>query len=507
MKANLNRREFLRNTAAMGAASILPFTLGCAHLTPGGRARKPNLLFIWTDEQRFDTMKVYGNDKIKTPNLNTLASESVVFERAYVTQPVCTPSRSSVLTGLWPHQSGCTKNNIPLRQETKCLPELLNDPDYKCAYMGKWHLGDEIFAQHGFDEWVSIEDFYIKHYSEGRDKSKRSDYHYFLVDKGYKPTGNNIFNRGFAARRPIEHCKPKFLEMRACDFMRRNQQNPFILHINFLEPHMPFYGPLDDLHDPEEINFPASFNDPLEENEPLRYRLARERFQKTYGSDEKTLRALYAKYHGLVSQVDRSVGKILENLDVLGLKDDTIVVYTSDHGDMMGAHGMMTKRYMYEESARVPWLMRIPRMKKQVIVKQPVSHIDLVPTLLDLMTGKSLDELPGKSLVPLVKGGEIREDHVFIQWNPDKLQYIKGTKLATEEQLVRLARDTVRAVVSPDGWKLCLSTEDKCQLFDLNNDPLETTDLFDSGKHRDVIERLTDRIREWQASVGDDVKV
>ena len=143
---NVNRREFLSLAAGGTAAIVAP---GCLHsskeLIRAGK-RKPNLLFIWTDEQRADTMAAYGNTKIHAPNLNRLAAESVVFERAYVTQPVCTPNRSAVMTGLWPHTSGCTRNNIPLPAVVPCLPEMLNDPDYRSAYMGKWHLGDEIFA-------------------------------------------------------------------------------------------------------------------------------------------------------------------------------------------------------------------------------------------------------------------------------------------------------------------------------------------------------------------------
>ena len=133
---------------------------------------RPNLLFLFTDEQRADTMAAYGNSRIEMPNLNRLAEQSVVFDRAYVTQPVCTPSRSTIMTGLWPHTSGCTANNIALRDDTPCLPEMLRD-DYATAYHGKWHLGDEIFAQHGFDEWVSIDDLYAPHCSPGRDPGLR----------------------------------------------------------------------------------------------------------------------------------------------------------------------------------------------------------------------------------------------------------------------------------------------------------------------------------------------
>ena len=123
--------------------------------TAGQTDDRPNILFIFTDEQRYDTMTAYGNRAIQTPNLDRLARQSTVFEQTYVTQPVCTPSRSTLLTGLWPHTNGCTANNIPLRPETLCVPEMLPD-DYSTCYDGKWHLGDEIFAQHGFQEWISI---------------------------------------------------------------------------------------------------------------------------------------------------------------------------------------------------------------------------------------------------------------------------------------------------------------------------------------------------------------
>ena len=200
------------------------------------------------------------------------------------------------------------------------------------------------------------------------------------------------------------------------------------------------------------------------------------------------MRKLIARYYGLVSQVDRSVGRILETLEELGLWDNTIVVYTSDHGDMMGAHGMVEKGVMYEESARVPWLMHIPQLGTEGrIVQQPVSHIDIVPTILDAM-GKTQASagLPGRSLIPLMKGGKSARDHVFIEWNT-----------ASPKQ------ETIRTVVSPDGWKLCLADKDKSQLFNLNRDPFETTNLFYDGKHQDVITRLTEKIRAWQMATDD----
>ena len=119
--------------------------------------KQPNVLFLFTDQQRADTMACYGNDDIQTPNLNALASRSFVFDNAYVSQPVCTPSRATILTGLYPHTSGCTVNNVPLPPAVKTIAEMVPD-EYRTGYFGKWHLGDELRPQHGFEEWVSIEE-------------------------------------------------------------------------------------------------------------------------------------------------------------------------------------------------------------------------------------------------------------------------------------------------------------------------------------------------------------
>jgi arylsulfatase A-like enzyme len=166
---------------------------------------KPNLLFLWTDEQRADTLAAYGNDRFRMPALNRLAANSVVFDRCYDTQPVCTPARSSVMTGMWPHTNGCINNNIPLPTETPTMPELLGDPAYRTAYMGKWHLGDEVFPQHGFQQWVSIEDIYTRHFSPGRSKDARSSYHHFLLELGHQPNQQNRFSRACRSNSASPH--------------------------------------------------------------------------------------------------------------------------------------------------------------------------------------------------------------------------------------------------------------------------------------------------------------
>ncbi len=495
----LTRRGLLRTLAGAPAA---PAVIRSQRKP----TEKPNLLFLWTDQQRADTFAVYGNRRYRVPTLNRFAEQSIVFERCYVTQPVCTPSRSTVMTGLWPHQSGCRGNNIPLNSETPTLPELLADPEYRTAYMGKWHLGDEIFAQHGFQEWVAIEDNYIEYYLPGRDRAARSSYHHYLLSLGYKPdSAQGTFSRDFAARRPLEHCKASFLAQRAVEFIYAQRRNPWILYVNFLEPHPPYFGPLDALHSADEAPLPANFPGLGVDREPRHYEKLRARAREVIarrldwpqvrltatdpeGRWREALERLNRQYAGLCSLVDHAVARILWALETTGQSDNTIVVFTSDHGEMAGAHSLIQKGVMYEEAMRVPMLLRVPfRQSRQISVAQPVSHIDLVPTLLELMGARTRPELPGESWLKLLEGRPRRENHVFAEWTD-----MEGGPHA-------------RAVISPDGWKLALYQNDNSLLFDRRRDPLEMNNLFYQRAYGDQARRLRLKIEQWQKREKDDL--
>ncbi len=506
-RRNPSRRTFLRTQAAAAAA----LTLGRRSRGQASPKRKPNLLFLWTDEQRPDTMAAYGNRVIQAPNLNRLAAESIVFRNAYVSQPVCTPARSTVMTGLWPHTNGCTQNNIALPFDVPTFPELVADSDYATGYFGKWHLGDEVFAQHGFREWRSMEDGYRRFYREGRDMDKKSDYWHFLCEQGYEPPdGRGDFSRNFAASRPFEHTKPRFLELEACEFLRRHRDEPFMLYVNFLEPHMPFTGPFDDLH-LDDVYVPENFDDPLDETEPEAYRRRRAYYFENGWGDlplktEDHWKRLISNYWGLVHSVDRAVGGILQTLEDLGLMEDTIIVFTSDHGDMMGSHRLLTKTFSYEESERVPWLMRIPGVRGQAI-SDPVSHIDLVPTLLDLMGAENGAELPGKSLRPLFEEGR-NPGPVIVEWNPAGTIDRSGRNPGGTIRLPDLPEgNSFRTIVTPDRWKLTLHTLERSQLYNLNDDPGETTNLFFRPEHRERIRAMTAALQAWQETVGDTLPI
>jgi arylsulfatase A-like enzyme len=469
--------------------------------------RKPNLVLFLPDQQRADTIACYGGTKVHAPNLNKLASQSAVFERAYVTHPVCTPSRSSLMTGTWPHINGCTRNSVPLDRRFLVFPELMEDRDYRTAYIGKWHLGEEGPIGRGFEEWVSTDD--------------HGDYTNFLISKGITPDKQDgRFSELAISSLPVKFSRPTFLERHACEFIEKHSGDPFILVVGFVEPHSPYNGPLNDEHLLDQVDLDVTATLPESDDIPLRYRLMRE-WQQTeaildrqrlptqlfFGVTPEEYRSIKQRYLGLVTLVDRSVGAVLGCLERLGLSDHTIVVHTSDHGDSLGAHHLFGKETMFEEATRVPLLIRLPGQTRAKTIQQRISHIDFVPTLLDVLGQANHPQCAGKSLLPLINEEAAAAENVFLEWAPNRTKVRKGTKLARRRMVKRAIEESTRAIVTPDGWKLCLRDKDLNELYNLNDDPLETRNLYADRQHTPVIARLTGEIHRWQESANDKLKV
>src|SRR6058998_3119159 len=474
---------------------------------PAKLPRKPNLIVFLPDQQRADTLACYGGKNVYAPNLNKLASESVVFERTYVTHPVCTPSRSSLMTGTWPHINGCTRNSVPLDRRFRVFPELMKDKDYRTAYLGKWHLGEDGPAGRGFQQWVSTDD--------------HGDYTNFLISKNITPDkSNGRFSELAISNLPLELSRPKFLENHACEFIEKHQRDPFILVVGFVEPHSPYNGPLNDKHPLDQVDLDVTATLPESEDIPLRYRLMREwqqaeaildrerlPFQLFFGITPEEYRSIKQRYLGLVTLVDQNIGSILECLERCELGDHTIVVHTSDHGDSLGAHHLFAKETMFEEAARVPLLVRLPGQTRGKLVPQPVSHIDFVPTLLDLLGQPRHPQCAGKSMLPLIQDEAMTPDNVLIEWAPNRTKIKKGTSLARRRMIKRAVEESTRTLVSPDGWKLCLRDKDLNELYNLSEDPLETRNLYENRQYAPVISRLTGEIHRWQESANDKLRL
>jgi arylsulfatase A-like enzyme len=480
-------------------------------------SRPPNLLFIFTDEQRFDTLACYGNAWLEMPNLNRLAERSYVFEEAYCAQPVCTPSRGSILTGLYPHAHGAVFNNVDLREDVKTLAEHLPVGAYDTGYFGKWHLGDEIFAQHGFERWESIEDEYRPWYTPKRDRGEHCTYYQWLRGKGLRPGNGDHFTRSEATRLPEKYGKPAFLGEKVSEFLLEPREKPFVAYVNFLEPHMPFFGPRDAQYNPKAIPLPENYDALPGPEQPLR---VRQIFQKCHEEGEEggplrneaDWRRLRARYHGLCSLVDTHVGRILEALEASGQADNTLVVFTSDHGDQMGSHQLYGKSVQYQESIRIPLLVRLPGQREARRVRGPTSQVDLAPTLLEALGQPVPDGLHGKSRLAALRGagpdGVQWDEEVVVCWagdnQPERLEKLRRHPPqdlveavgGVEEALAALCDETL-TLVDPAGWRYTWSRNGEHELYDLTRDRGERHNLARKAEHAGRMADYRARLRAW----------
>ena len=383
--------------------------------------------------------------------------------------------------------------------------------EYVSAYMGKWHLGDEIIPQHGFDHWVSMEDHYRLFFTKKEYLSHFSDYYHFLNGKGYEPDiewgGTKIFSRGMAANLPQELSKNAFLGHEASQFIKENSHRPFVLYVGFMDPHSPLPDRPSSMYNPDTLPTEPHFLRKPPSNASQRHQKAADYYMSRSNVEGEDLRTkdgwlrLQARYWEAISMVDQSMSIIFDALVESNVADNTIVVFTTDHGDMMGAHGMRTFTFLYQESFKVPLLLRVPWMaKEQTLIRGHMSHIDLVPTLLDLMEEPIPSHLQGKSLVPVLRGETTLEKNaVFVETNgpSDRVPMVPGGGYPWPSW------QPWRTVISGDGWKLNLSTADQCELYDLNSDTTEETNLFDDPSQKERIRHMTSLLKQWQEETGD----
>jgi arylsulfatase A-like enzyme len=383
----------------------------------------------------------------------------------------------------------------------------MENKDYRTAYIGKWHLGEEGPIGRGFEEWVSTDD--------------HGDYTNFLISKGVTPDKQNgRFSEVAISNQPVELSRPKFLERRACEFIEKHRGDPFILVVGFVEPHSPYDGPLNDEHPLDQVELDETAILRESEDIPLRYRLMREWQQAEavldrerlpaqlfFGITPQEYRSIKQRYLGLVTLVDQSIGAILACLERCGLTEHTIVVHTSDHGDSLGAHHLFGKETMFEEATRVPFLVRLPGQTRAKTIQQPISHIDFVPTLLDLLDQPKHPQCAGESLLPLINDDAATSRNVFLEWAPNRTKIKKGTKLARRRTIKRAVEESTRTIVTPDGWKLCLRDKDLNELYGLSGDPFEIRNLYENQEYTSVVSRLTSEIQRWQESASDKLKL
>jgi choline-sulfatase len=444
---------------------------------------KPNILILLTDQQHTNTLGCYGNNVIRTPNIDRLASEGVTFERHYVSIPLCVPSRASIWSSQYPHCNGVMVNDdgrgICFPDEIPTLGDVAKAAGYVCGYIGKWHIGREGTPQHGFTDawWTHL----------------RGSYEQDLEENGqmtFDPGTNRGSQRGIV---PFELAHDTVVASKTIEFIQQHKDEPFVCVCSMRAPHDPYIGPFNDLYDPADVPLPPTVNETFE-NKPHTQRrgIPRFWFEKWIGADPSNLnldelRRIIARYWGLVHLVDVNVGRVLQTLDELNLNERTIVLFMSDHGDAMGNHGLFAKGlFMYDDTTRVPcivrWTNHVPASKR---VSHLTSTIDVVPTLWELVGLGAPRTMQGQSMRQVWDYAHNRRDAVFM------------------EMFEAYGCSSPIFSVRTDRWKYNWHVADQDELYDMTQDPHETRNLAPDAKHRDTLLGLRYRILRWLEETGD----
>jgi arylsulfatase A-like enzyme len=413
---------------------------------------RPNILFINTDEQRQDTLSCYGNGIVNTPHIDDLANRGVRFDDAHCTHPLCTPARGSLLTGRLPSTNGQWRNGIALSEEETTIADCLRDVGYRTGLIGKAHFTpfqgnpekhpESVQLKHpieGTDEVVVPEEECWKYWREfdgpyyGFDHIElalgHGDFginggHYGLWLAENHPNKRDLFFQDAAIEQtderfnswkspvPAEIHSTTWVTDRTIEFMDAAGDNPFFAWVGIPDPHFPYDPPEPYcyMYDPDDMPRPIDPNGEVwDDRDPPRYveYYLEHRYPEPWNEiTEEIQREIYAHYYGMCTMIDDAVGRILDALDRLGIADNTIVVFTSDHGDWLGDHGLWQKGAVHTRGVtQVPLVIRWPGVEVPGrIVEHVTSHVDIMPTLLDAADVEIPYGVQGKSLRPVIDG-------------------------------------------------------------------------------------------------------
>ncbi len=464
VKKKLDRRDFLKGASGAAAGLALPGLL----LREGGKkpGRPPNVVILFADQWRFSAFGHGSDPLVRTPNLDRLAREGALCKRTYAAYPLCTPNRSALMTSRFPHQTGMVTNNLMLPPGEKGFAEIFRDAGYRTLYIGKWHMDGPAkpgfvpkgWRRRGFEKFLG--------FNRG---------HFYYKSPTFDDSGKPMRPKGF---------EPAFQTGLALDFMKENKDKPFLCFVSWGPPHTPYNPPK---------GFRRFFA-----MEKLEYRPdVPERLRGT-----KRVKKMLAGYYGLCEALDHEAGRVLSALKELGLEKNTIVLFTSDHGDMLGSHGLYFKNHPQEESLHVPLLVRAPGVIPAGLqVEDLVSTIDIAPTLLGLCGLKPLPRAEGLDFSARLKGGKAPARE-FI--------YAEGRMAAGSRGRRRKGaggrkrkNGPWRALVTEEH-KLVLGPDGKVEaLFDLARDPLEMKNLAGEKGKAALEKSLLAKARKFAKKTGD----
>jgi arylsulfatase len=477
MNVSISRRELLLGATAIASAQT------------SAQTPRPNILWLMADEFRFDALKCAGNPVVATPNLDRIAHEGVRFSTTYTVCPVCSPSRASAFSGRYAHVHGVTTNAVPANNGEVFLPSILRHYGYHTAISGKLHFVPKRF-DFGFDEFWSFT-------NEGPHPEK--GYQAFLQQKygapakfpivpGTCPWPDDPLGHDVGVfRREPQDFETEWIADRSLEYLRTRQGNaqPWFLYTSFLRPHSPSVLPKKyfDLYDPDKVpifKLPANAHQMRQEaSDPQKRHII---------EDERMERVMTAKYFGAVTNVDDNIGRIFRELERLGMMDNTIILFSADHGNMLGEHARWFKGLEYDGSARIPLLWRGPKGAPENtgrVEDKIIENTDLMPTVLEAAGIPIPERVQGRSFLKLARGRDPEwKDRCFSQLHT--------------------------GMVRTQQWKMIdnsLNLSRDLELYDVRNDPREERNLAGDAKNRELIAEFSAQLKRFRADKPAPVKI
>lgn len=442
--------------------------------------KKPNLIYVFADQLRYSSVGFNGDEKAKTPLLDSISRDCEIMDRTFSGHPVCAPYRASLLTGKYTTSTGMVINEIRINPNHKSFAHVLNENGYETSYIGKWHLyaaklGDHFNPENsfipegpdrlGFDGYFAAYNFHHKYFSPD------AYYHLNTPEKVY-----------------YEKYEPDEQTDMAIERIHRHKESgkPFALFLSIGTPHDPW----------SKDNVPEEYYEKFRNTDfplPPNYRKHNDRYADAWArflpGKRKLLEENKRVYYSMVSNLDDNIGRLMQAIKDEGMEDDTIFVFTSDHGEMFGAQGRHAKNIFYDEAIRVPfivkWGNRLPKVRNITCF----NTVDIMPTLLDMMGLPVPDEVQGKSIKDSIMTGEFTENSSLLMGTGPTAIYGSGFEwrgLRTERYTYAIYR-----------------VDKKEFLFDNVTDPFQTKNLAKDPEYRDLLSKLKDEMYSKMNEIGD----
>lgn len=487
-----------------------------------------NVLFIMCDQLRWDYLSCTGHPHLHTPHIDRLAERGVLFDRAYVQSPICGPSRMSFYTGRYASSHGSTWNGIPLKVGEMTLGDHLRPLGVRTALCGKTHMTADVegmrrlglapdseigvrVAECGFEPFERDDGLH----PDGPRYARNPAYDSFMKQRGWQDDNpwnsvansaededGNILSGWFLdnadkpARAPDEESETPYITGRAMDFIREAGDTPWCLHLSYIKPHWPYIvsPPYHDMYGPETHLDPVRSEVEKADPHPVYGAFMQERVSRAFSDDTARTRVLTA-YMGLIKQLDDQIGRLMAFVEEQGLADETMIVFTSDHGDYLGDHWMGEKELFHDPSARIPLIVVDPSPKADATrgLKSPslVEAIDVVPTILGYFGGVQVPHIvEGRSLLPILHGEVDRLRDVAVSEYDYSMRDVRS-RLGVE------VKDAKLTMLFDGRWKYIFAEGFRPMLFDLQTDPDELTDLGADPDHAQELARFRQLFFDW----------